>query len=134
MKHKYNWQFEGITKDGEHMTDIQVARELNALNAKAHPEPEEVRVSLGTVYDMADFNGVTEDLDPDIRMCGANMNDVYLTHVVDGGSEWIEIDVPEVAGSRDIPYLYADADDASGSEHVPDCFRWGFMAARMVKP
>ena len=131
MKDEYTHDATGFMRNGDRVTNRSV---LNELNRKANPEPEEVRVSLGTVYDMADFNGVTEDLDPDIRMCGANMSDVYLTHVVDGGSEWIEIDVPEV--SRDIPYLYDRAEDAKhpqGSD-ITWAFRNGFNAARMVKP
>ena len=29
MKDEYKWGFDGITKNGEHLTEIQVARELN---------------------------------------------------------------------------------------------------------
>ena len=106
---------------------------LNALNAKANPEPEEVRFSFGMPRRVVDLLNILDVQDEETLLFQSDHTPPEITMVKRGGYEWIEIAIPDVDGSRDIPYLYADADEAYIRD-LPFGFRAGFEAARKVNP
>jgi len=138
MKDRYKLNLGRISKDRKIMGVNEILADLNELSAKANPEPEEVRESLGvrdTVRDLwgsnpADLNGAPLKL--------SNGDDVELIHVTKGDREWIEIAIPD--GAKDVPYQYKRMSDFEKELGHPvensicDVFRFGFEAARMVKP
>ena len=105
---RFTMQDGNILDNGTRIDSILGA--LNALNAKANPEPEEVRVSLGRPCKVVDLLNIFDVQNEETLLFQSDHTPPEITMVKRGGYEWIEIAIPDGDGSKDIPYLYKDLD------------------------
>ena len=137
MNDRYTYEY-GLVMDGDkQMTRKELVGVLNELNAKANPEPEEVRVSLGWPETVKQLSEILNAFDDYIQIWADGGWMAKFSLVTKGCREWIEIAIPDAPEPKEIPYLYTDADDAFQKTDIPGIpwtFSAAFRAARKRKP